>query len=54
MNLPVTSLCSEAEGSGIDKSHDLGIKAFTESRFFSAAVFQFIFWCFDFASLIEI
>lgn len=33
MYLPVTSLCSEEEGRGVDNSHGLGISAFTESRF---------------------
>lgn len=40
MNFPVTSLCSVAEGKGNGKSHALGIKALTDSRFFVAAASQ--------------
>jgi len=36
----VTSLCSDAEGSGVVKSHDLGISALTESLFFFAKACQ--------------
>ncbi len=40
MYFPVTSLCSDAEGSGVVKSQDSGISALTDSLFSFARACQ--------------